>query len=83
MQYITTLTYKFNVNGDIAGGVKPTRRLRQWDPLSPYLFLLCAEGLSRLINHAELCGDIQGLRLNRGSPTINHLFFRWWLIYLL
>ena len=67
MQCITTSTYKFNINGDMAGGVKPTRGLRQEDSLSPYLFLLCAEGISRLLNHAELCEDMHGLSLKRRS----------------
>nr|XP_016433940.1 PREDICTED: uncharacterized protein LOC107760407 [Nicotiana tabacum] len=69
MLCITTPTYKFNINGQIAGEVIPTRGLRQGDPLSPYLFLICAEGLSRLLNHAECQRDIQGLSLVRGGLT--------------
>lgn len=53
MQCITTPTYKFNINEDIVGEVKPTRGLRQGDQLSPYLFLLCAEGLFRILNQAD------------------------------
>ena len=74
MQCITNPTYKININGDIAGEVKPTRGLRQGDPLFPYIFHI-TEGISRLLNQAELCGDIQGLSLSRGMTTINHLFF--------
>lgn len=45
--------------------VKPTRGLMQGDPLFPCIFLICAEGLPRLLNHAKLCGEIQDLRLSR------------------
>lgn len=55
--------------------VQPSGRLRKGDPLSPYLFKLCAEGLSRLLNQAEEQGELCGIRLRRGGPTMNHLFF--------
>ncbi|KAH0735348.1 hypothetical protein KY285_011055 [Solanum tuberosum] len=70
MQCITTPTYKFNINGEIVGDVRPSRGLRQGDPLSPYLFILCAEGLSRLLNQAEEQGELRGISLRRGGPTL-------------
>ncbi|KAL3334210.1 hypothetical protein AABB24_030787 [Solanum stoloniferum] len=72
MQCITTPTYKFNINGEIVGTVRPIRGLRQGDPLSPYLFILCAEGLS---NQAEEQGELCGIILRRGGPMVNYLFF--------
>ncbi|KAK3232377.1 hypothetical protein Dsin_004258 [Dipteronia sinensis] len=62
MDCVSTVTYSFNLNGDICGNIVPTRGLRQGDPLSPYLFILCAEGLSSLINEAQTRGDISGFK---------------------
>ncbi|KAK2665976.1 hypothetical protein Ddye_004550 [Dipteronia dyeriana] len=57
------------------GFIKPTPGLRQEDPLSPYLFILCAEGFSSLISKSERCGAYNGFRCSRLGPKITHLFF--------
>ncbi|XP_019150111.1 PREDICTED: uncharacterized protein LOC109146914 [Ipomoea nil] len=75
MLCVTTVNYSILVNGVAAGHVRPTRGIRQGDPLSPYLFILCAEGLSILLQQAEAWGDIHGVRVARGAPAISHLFF--------
>ena len=48
---------------------------RQGDPLSPFLFLLCTEGLHGLISQAASRGDIKGYALCRNSPKLTHLLF--------
>lgn len=53
----------------------PSRGLRQGDPLSPYLFILCAEGLSALIQKYESSQWIKGINICRKAPTISHMFF--------
>ncbi|XP_031116020.1 uncharacterized protein LOC116019789 [Ipomoea triloba] len=75
MLCVTTVSYNFLVNGSPIGQVIPTRGIRQGDPLSPYLFIICAEGLSLLLQQAEARGSIHGCRVARGSPPISHLFF--------
>ncbi|MCI35685.1 RNA-directed DNA polymerase (Reverse transcriptase), partial [Trifolium medium] len=50
------------VNGESVGPIDPKRGLRQDDPLSPYLFIICAEGLSVLLRKAEARGELHGIK---------------------
>lgn len=67
---ISSVTYSIRVNHFIYGMIKPLRGLRQGDPLSPFLFALCAHGLSALLNKAE-----SEKRFPNTCPSISHLFF--------
>ena len=75
MRCISSVSYSVIINGDTFGNIVPTRGLRQGDPLSPYLFLLCAEGLSALLHDAARNQLLNGISLCRGCPRITHLFF--------
>ena len=55
--------------------IHPLRGIRQGNPLSPFLFLLCTEGLDGLIKHANLNGDIYGFSLYRSGPKLTYLLF--------
>lgn len=72
---LTSVTYQVCVNGELTEVIVLGRGLRQGDLLSPYLFILCAEGLSTLMRRAELRGDIYGVRVARGAPSVAHLLF--------
>ena len=63
MVCVKTVTYSILVNGELKGLINPSRGLRQGDPLSPFLFLLCTKGLHGLIKNAASKGDIKGFSL--------------------
>lgn len=75
MECVSSVSYSFLINGSPQGRVLPTRGLRQGDPLSPYLFILCTEVLSGLCRLGETNGTLAGVKVARGSPPVNHLLF--------
>ncbi|KAF5447955.1 hypothetical protein F2P56_033465 [Juglans regia] len=75
MNCVESVSYSILLNGSPQDLFKPTRGIRQGDPLSPYLFILCAEVLSSLLNHAEFSRAISGVPIARGMIHINHLLF--------
>lgn len=75
MRCVTLVRYSFLVNGEASEVLVPHRGLRQRDPLSSYLFLLCAEGLGGLIRRAYQDKAIHGISIARRAPTITHLLF--------
>ena len=75
MKCVTTVRYQIKVNGVLTESFVPTRGLRQGDPLSPYLFVICAEGLSVLLHEAEEQGRISGVKICQNAPSVSHLLF--------
>ena len=63
MECVSTMEYRVRINDDEMESFKPTRGLRQGDPLSPYLFLLCTKGLTSLLANAEENGNISGIKV--------------------
>ncbi|KAA3489552.1 reverse transcriptase [Gossypium australe] len=64
-----------SINGKRGRVFQGSRGLRQRDPLSSFLFLLCSEGLSALIRLAKEDGLIKGAKTSRRGPEISHLLF--------
>jgi len=75
MKCIKSTSFSFMINGTPEGHIIPSRGLRQGDPISPYLFLFCSEGLSELLKRAVERNSIHGFSLCRNAPVISHLLF--------
>ena len=75
MMCVMTIRYSVLMNGSEVGPIIPKRGLRQGCPLSPYLFIIYAEGLSALLRQAKSSGLINGSKVCCGAPSISHLFF--------
>jgi hypothetical protein len=63
------------VNGEPCGNIHPSKRLRQGDLISPYLFLIYAEVLSSMLTQANLNGLLSGVPTSKIGPRVSHLFF--------
>ncbi|KAL4301840.1 hypothetical protein GQ457_10G010650 [Hibiscus cannabinus] len=63
------------VRGALSEAIRPQRGLRQGDPLSPFLFLFCSEGLSAALTAAQQEGHLPGVRASKHGPPVNHLLF--------
>uniref|UniRef100_A0A803NUS5 Reverse transcriptase domain-containing protein n=1 Tax=Cannabis sativa TaxID=3483 RepID=A0A803NUS5_CANSA len=72
---LCSVQYHIVSSGYTMGPILPSRGLRQGDPISPYLFLICAEGLSTLIQHYEERKFLHGCRVANGAPIVSHLLF--------
>ena len=72
---ITSVSYSFIINGKKKGLVAPSRGLRQGDPISPYLFLLCVDAFSLLLSRRADEKKIHGVQIYKRAPPISHLFF--------
>ncbi|XP_048634083.1 uncharacterized protein LOC106373132 [Brassica napus] len=83
MACITTVTYSVLLNGRSHGLIKPERGIRQGDPLSPFLFILCAHWSANLtsqkanevestevLDYLKAYGDASGQRINLQKSSI-------------
>jgi hypothetical protein len=58
-----------------SGGNQAYKGNKAGDPISPYLFIICAEAFSALLTKAENNGVISGVPTSPRGPKISHLFF--------
>ena len=75
MQCLTSSSMQVLWNGKPSSTFKPQRGIRQGDPLSPYIFVLCMERLSHMITAAVSQGDWKPIKMGRRGVPLSHLFF--------
>lgn len=74
MECITSPTFSILINGKPNGFFQGKKGLRQGDPLSPYLFIMCMEVLSRLLDAATRNGSF-GYHPKCKALGLTHLVF--------
>lgn len=71
---ITTPRFSIAINGELAGFFPGKKGLRQGDSISPYLFIIAMEALSKMLDQAVEVGEIR-LHPKCQEPRITHLLF--------
>lgn len=72
---VSTVKYATLINDVPYGSILPERGLRQGDLMSPFLFVLCTEGLIHLIHKAVETGSLQGIQFSGEGLMIHHMLF--------
>lgn len=72
---VTSVSYSVVHEGCSIGPIIPNRGLWQGDPLSPYLFIICAEGFSNLLLDYVVKGVLHRCKVAQKAPSVSHLFF--------
>ena len=75
MKCVNSVTFQVKVNGELLPSFRPSKGIRQGDPISPYLFLLCGEGLSCLLKNYDGGWVDKGIRPGLRALWITHLLF--------
>ncbi|XP_043714817.1 uncharacterized protein LOC122663178 [Telopea speciosissima] len=60
MACITTVSYSLLINGFIKGSITPTRGIRQGDPISLTIFILCSQALTAVLKQAKAASALHG-----------------------
>ncbi|KAF9593492.1 hypothetical protein IFM89_023604 [Coptis chinensis] len=72
---VKSISYSVLLNGSPFGYFCPTRGIRQGDPMSPYLFIICAEVLSLKLLELQSNSDYDGIKLARNCQPLTHLMY--------
>lgn len=75
LQCVSTVSYRIVHGEHEIGPIKPSRGIHQGDPVSPYLFIICAEGLYSLLKRYEAKYWLHGVKIYRKPLTITHMLF--------
>lgn len=75
MNCITFSSLSIKWNNEKLESFIPKRGLRQRDRMSPYLFVICMEKLSTLIQKKAMARKWFPVRMSKEGPAISHFFF--------
>lgn len=75
MATLRMVNYSVLINGNPQGHIIPQRGLRKGDPLSPYLYIICVDVMSPLLDVKAREGKINGIKIGNGIFRITHLLF--------
>ncbi|XP_031115795.1 uncharacterized protein LOC116019654 [Ipomoea triloba] len=75
MTCISTARFSILWDGQRSDFFNPSRGIRQGDPISPFIFVLCIERLCHLIQGAVSNGSWKGIQISKNGPSLSHLCF--------
>ena len=75
MRCVSTISTSILVNGEALDLIHPSKGIRQGDPLSPYLFIMCMDFLGQLIQEKCEAKRWQPVKASQSGPSFSHLFF--------
>ncbi|KAF7844182.1 ribonuclease H [Senna tora] len=75
MYCISSVSYHLLFNGGITDNFKPSCGIRQGDPISSYIFILCSNILSCMIRKQEEAKLWKGIKIGRNATPITHLMY--------
>ena len=75
MSCVSTVSTSILFNGETLDPIFPSRGIRQGDPISPYLYILCMDYLGQLIEEKGSGNLWHPVKASQSGPTFSHLFF--------
>ncbi|KAL0005393.1 hypothetical protein SO802_012954 [Lithocarpus litseifolius] len=75
MSCVSSMSTSILFNGGNVDPIFPSHGIRQGDPLSPYLFILCMEVLGHLIEEKCEARSWNPIKSSKSRATFSHLFF--------
>ena len=75
MSCVSSVLTSILFNGGTLDSFKPTRGIRQGNPLSPYIFIMCMDYLGQLIQEKCATKAWSPVKASRSGPAFSHLFF--------
>lgn len=75
MSCISIVSISILFNGEALDPIFTSRGIRQGDPLSSYLFILCMDFLGQLIEEKFSVKLWNSVKASQSGPAFSHLFF--------